>query len=445
MDYIPPSLKFAAGRLNFSRSRFRLETQGATSVTPGNTLTIVCPENAILDLKSWRLMARVTTTKNGTISSKAPADFSSLISSLSVFVGGVCVSQATNDYGTIARVLKLTKSNRDRDGSIDGTLSHGQIDGSDELDDFHVAWTPQTGIFDGSTRYLPTSLTGTVTITIQLNTNAVLCYKEDSVAFGTAYGSTAGKLANAQLGSFSLSEIYATCDTINMSNGTYEAMLFDRLNSGETLPLVYREYHTFRKSGVTSTSLEVQCAISASSLDCLYTVMQYGNYNEVGVNTRVLTGVAANGDANTSNALYFGSFNGAATNTVGTLRYQYFINSVPQSSVPGTVLDAAADLSMIGNRTTLNSMGHMITALADFQAGKAIFPCVLNSTESPNNVRSGLDLRGSNSSCVVQLTNLTVPTAAANAQIPDNFTALVISESSQVMHIGGGRQITIEY
>ena len=51
------------------------------------------------DLKSWRLMARVTTTKNGTLSSKAPADFSSLISSFSVFVGGVCVSQATNDYG----------------------------------------------------------------------------------------------------------------------------------------------------------------------------------------------------------------------------------------------------------------------------------------------------------------------------------------------------------
>jgi len=65
MDYIPPSLKFAAGKLAFSRSRFRLETQGATTVAPGNTLTIVCPENAILDLKSWRLMARVTTTKNG--------------------------------------------------------------------------------------------------------------------------------------------------------------------------------------------------------------------------------------------------------------------------------------------------------------------------------------------------------------------------------------------
>ena len=445
MDYIPPSLKFAAGKLAFSRSRFRLETQGATTVAPGNTLTIVCPENAILDLKSWRLMARVTTTKNGTISSKAPADFSSLISSFSVFVGGVCVSQATNDYGTIARVLKLVKSNRDRDGSIDGTLSHGQIDGEDEADDFHVAWTPQTGLFDASTRYLPTSLTGSVTITIQLNTNAALCFKEDSADFGTNYGGDAGKVANAQLGSFQLSEIYATCDTINMSNGTYEAMLFDRLNSGETLPMVYKEYHTFRKSGITSTSHEVQCAISSSSLDCLYTVMQYGNYNSVGINTRVLSGVSNNADANTSNALYFDAFNGSATKTVGTLKYQYFINSVPQSSVPGTVLDAAADLSLIGNRTTLHSMGHMVTALADFQAGKAIFPCVLNNTESPLNVRSGLDLRGSNSSCVVQFTNQTVPTASAAGQIPDNFTTLVISESSQIMHIGGGRQITIEY
>ena len=107
MEYLPASLKFAAGKLNFSRSRFRIETQGNSTINAGHTLTIVMPENALLDLKSFRLMATVTTTKNGTISSKAPADFSSLISSFSVFVGGVCVSQATNDYGVIARVLKM--------------------------------------------------------------------------------------------------------------------------------------------------------------------------------------------------------------------------------------------------------------------------------------------------------------------------------------------------
>jgi len=111
---------------------------------------------------------------------------------------------------------------------------------------------------------LPTSLTGSVTITIQLNTNAALCFKEDSADFGTNYGGDAGKVANAQLGSFQLSEIYATCDTINMSNGTYEAMLFDRLNSGETLPMVYKEYHTFRKSGITSTRMK--CSVQSHPL-----------------------------------------------------------------------------------------------------------------------------------------------------------------------------------
>ena len=55
---------------------------------------------------------------------------------------------------------------------------------------------------------------GTACITIQLNTNAALCFKEDSADFGTNYGGDAGKVANAQLGSFQLSEIYATCDTM---------------------------------------------------------------------------------------------------------------------------------------------------------------------------------------------------------------------------------------
>ena len=446
MEYVPASLKFAASKLAFSRSRFRLETQGNTTVNPGQTLTIVMPESAILDLSSFRLMATVTTTKHGTISSKSPADFSSLISSFSVFIGGVCVSQTSNDYGTIARVLKLVKSSRDRDSSIDNTLSHGIIDGDDTADDFSVAWTPQTGLWNASTRYLPTSITGSVVLQIQLATQAVLCYKEDggSNVFGTAYGDDAAKLASAKLGDFSLSDIHATCDTVNMGGGSYEAMLMDRLNSGESLPIVYPEYSTFRKSGITSTQHEVTCAVSSSSLDCLYTVCQYSNYNERGINTRALPGGGASTDANSSNALYFDSFN-SATKKKGSMTYQYFVNSVPQSSVPCTVLDAAADLSLINDRTHLSSQGHMITSLHDFQKGKAIFPCVLKNCESVKNIRSGYDARGSNSSITVQFRGQVMPVADTDDQIPAEISTLVIAESSQVMHVHGGRQITIEY
>ena len=444
MEYIPPSLKFAVSKLAFSRSRFRLETQGNTTVNPGQTLTIVMPESAILDLSSFRLMAQVTTTKNGTISAKAPADFSSLISSFSVFCGGVCVSQSSNDYGTIARVLKLVNSSRDRDSSIDGTLTHGLIDGDDTADQFSVALTPQTGLWNASTRYLPTSITGSVVLQLQLGTNSVLCFKEDTEDFGTAYGATPAKLNNARAGTFSLSDIYATCDTINMASGAYESMLMDRLNAGESLPIVYSEYSTFRKSGITNTSHEVTCAVSSSSLDVLYTVCQYSNYDDNGINTRLLPGVSSSSDALSSNTLYFDSFNNA-TKTKGSMTYQYFINSVPQSSVPCTVLDAAADLSLLGDRTHLSSAGHMITSLHDFQKGKAIFPCVLKNCESIKNVRSGYDARGSNSSITVSIRGQVMPTADADEQIPDSISTLVIAECSQVMHINGGRQITIEY
>ena len=98
MDYIPESLKFLADRLGFSRSRFRLETQGQKSISPGQTLTIQLPENALIDLKSFRIFGKVETNKDNTVSAKAPADFASLISSMSVYCGGVCISQ--NDEKT---------------------------------------------------------------------------------------------------------------------------------------------------------------------------------------------------------------------------------------------------------------------------------------------------------------------------------------------------------
>ena len=285
-------------------------------------------------------------------------------------------------------------------------------------------------------------MTGSVTIQLQLATNSVLAYKVDAVDFGTNLA--AGEGLNAGLGAFSLSEIYATVDTVNMSSGTYEALLMDRLNSGDSLPIVYKEYSTFRKSGLTTNSHEVNCVVSSSSLDALYTVMQPGNHDVRGINTRVFQGVQS-GDSACANAFFFNAFNGALSDLTGNLEYQYFVNSVPQSSIPLKTIDAAADLSMIGDRTTLKSAGHMITSLKDFQSGKAIFPCVLNNCESVKNVRSGYDARGSNSSITVKFRGITPPTANPASQTTADYSALVIAESSQIMHISGGRQIVIEY
>ena len=128
MNFIPKQVAFAAAKLEgFSRNRFRLETSGATSASAASVVTITLPENAIIDLKSLRIHMDLATTKNGTISSKLPADVSSLISQLEVYCGGVQLSQGCSEWNTVNRILNLVKSSRDRDGSVDSLLSHGTI------------------------------------------------------------------------------------------------------------------------------------------------------------------------------------------------------------------------------------------------------------------------------------------------------------------------------
>jgi hypothetical protein len=105
MDFIPKSAAYAARQLNFSRSRFRIETQGSKDLSPNQSVSFQLPENALLDMKSFRIHANVDcTTPSSTTThvTKSPADFSSLIASFSVFVGGVCVSQSNNDYAEIS-------------------------------------------------------------------------------------------------------------------------------------------------------------------------------------------------------------------------------------------------------------------------------------------------------------------------------------------------------
>jgi hypothetical protein len=139
MNYVPKSVAFAAAKLEgFSRNRFRLETSGATSATAGSVVTINLPENAIIDVKSLRIHMDVTTTKNGTISSKLPADVSSLISQFELYVGGVQLSQGCSEWNTVNRILKIVKSSRDRDGSVDSLLSHGTISSGDTADSVSV-------------------------------------------------------------------------------------------------------------------------------------------------------------------------------------------------------------------------------------------------------------------------------------------------------------------
>ena len=82
----------------------------------------------------------------------------------------------------MSKVKKLINSSRDRDGSLDGTLSHGVISTGDALEQVSVIFKPQIGFFaESSTRYIPSSLVGDISVRLTLAPNAVLTYKEVTV------------------------------------------------------------------------------------------------------------------------------------------------------------------------------------------------------------------------------------------------------------------------
>ena len=127
---------------DFVRNRFKLETQGSQTASEGSIVTFLLLESSLIHLPSIRFFFDVTTTSstsgNTTVYGKLPADASSLISKLEIYIGGVQVQNGTAEYNTIARILKLSQGNAPRDQSVDRAISHGAIDTSEAV------WIPNS-------------------------------------------------------------------------------------------------------------------------------------------------------------------------------------------------------------------------------------------------------------------------------------------------------------
>ena len=144
MDHIPNNMRMAAVKMsNYSRNRFRLETTSNDNAKAGRIVTVNLPEGgAICDLKSFKMHMDVATTQvtvgARTVYGRLPADASSLISRVEVYLNGIQLQQGAAEYNTICRILKIGRSTRDKDSSIDRSLSHGAITMADAVEDVSV-------------------------------------------------------------------------------------------------------------------------------------------------------------------------------------------------------------------------------------------------------------------------------------------------------------------
>ena len=448
LEIIPKEIAFATAALTgFNRNRFLLETNGATAAGPTSVIQFTLPSNATLDLKTLRINMDLLTTSatpsGGTaIYGKLPADVSSLISSVEVYCGGIQITQSCTEYNTLARVLKIVRSSRDRDGSVDALLSHARISATDAVDDVSVVLSDfKSFLGESSTRYLPTNLTGDITIRITMASASFLAYKVHGSTIGGDFANSAARAAAATI-TYTASNIRASIDTISLGPA-YEKMLFDRLSREEYIACNYKEYYTWSLHGTTSAAHSLRFSLNVSSVDALYAVCRDGNYMNAGVKAHVYPGATLT-DANCANGFFFKSFNDSNTKR-GSLRYKWTVANVSYPQYDADILDAASDLSLVTNQVHAHSRGHMVTGLNEFNNGKCIIPLILNMPGQGLNVASGMNTKGSNTHFSFDVKGQVAPTADATSQVSNQLSTLVIGETTAQMRIMGARSVTVSF
>ncbi len=108
-------------------------------------------------------------------------------------------------------------------------------------------------------------------------------------------------------------------------------------------------------------------------------------------------------------------------------------------------MNAACDLSLLTDRTTMDKMGHSVTSFEHYQNGMFVIPLILNLPGQSLNVRSGFNSRGTNTNMEFEVQGLALPGADPNTQIPADLSTFVVAQTTAQIRIGGNRQIAVDH
>ena len=138
------------------------------------------------------------------------------------------------------------------------------------------------------------------------------------------------------------------------------------------------------------------------------------------------------------------SFNNSDTKT-GSLRFHWTVANVRFPQYDATILDAAADLSLMTDQVDTHSRGHMVTSLTHYNQGTCIIPLLLNVPNQGLNTSSGYNSKGSSTQMSLEVTGQVAPTVSADAQTTASLSTFVVIETTAQLRISGQKQVGISY
>jgi hypothetical protein len=428
---------------DFVRNRFSLEPQGSATAVANQQISFVLAESALIDTKSLRLFMDITTNSategSSTVYSRLPADLSSLVEKMEVYVQGTMVSDSSSEYNTVARILKIAEGNRPRDESVDRCLSHGAIIEADAVENEQLVLHEFHGFLgENSARFIPSDILGSIVVKLTLAGNHVLVPKEAGVALGDNLTAD-GKIAATRL-NYTVSNIRMTFDSI-IPPTAFVSALKSRLASGE-IRMNYKARYTYALGGV-GTAFTHRFGVSTGSLDRLYAVIRDGNNRNTGIKSYDLTDSSADGrgDTHVANFARFRSYSNG-----NNFRYRWEINSVPMPAYDAKAIEAMADLHYGANKVGQNTEGTLVSDQAWWHDGLAVVPLILNCPDDAGVAsRSGFSTRGQNSACVFRAFGMTTPTANAATGETAERESFIVAETTQQLCITAGRQVVVNY
>ena len=462
---LPPELGiFSRNMENFTSNKFKLEVQGSgASAKQGNIISVLLPENSIIDLKNLRMCFKMSAKAAGAEGiSVIGDDARSVIQSLNVFINGVSVQQNMPEYSTLCHVLGLIDNNTNRQNSVDNVLTNGLMYSGNELtapeqkDMVINTWRGFLG--ESNMRYMDTSLFGSVQIRITLAPPAAVVAPfctVNKIGFEDVSGVSHSAL------DYELTDIYFTVECISLGMD-YSRVLREMIERDGLLPINYREYYNYPLPNQSGTSFVNRFQLSTQSLNALYGVSRRSTYtNNDGLkpynwasapapdtwkgaykHTEALGGGAF------SNAYYkFNSFTSeaAADKHLNTsMSWQWRVNNVNSPQYPATLLQAAADLISISDKHDVKrDFGNLISTFPDFKLSKCIIPLRLAFNDNIS-LTSGYNTRGVNSTMSLDVRNLNALTIQ-QSNSTGTYDNLVFASTTATLKVAPGKALAVSY
>jgi hypothetical protein len=453
MEFLPKDVLYTANRMsNYQRNRFRLETVSAETASANRIVTVNLPEGScVLDMRSFAFHFNAHTTRLDHtdvaehIQPLLPADASSLISRVEVYVNGVQIQGALSEYDTATKLLNIGRSNRDREMSVKRALAHGAISSANDVDSVSIVMSDWLGFLGESTpRYLSTDLVGQIQVRITFAGNHVLSAKKIGVPAGSANITTEGLTLSPQM-KYTIDNMFFTIDSVSISDD-YTALLRQRLQSEEYISIFYPEYYSFSMENINGSSHTTRFSLSVTSLDRIFATFRDSNYNTTGIPChRSDYGTFA--ENLIENAHRFQAFNDSNLKA-GSLRYHFTINNVryPQYSASG--LDALFELALTHDKIHDTSNGNLVTSLNEFYDSKFCIPLTLCHPTAPKGSQTGYNSKGINSQLTLSVSGQTMPTAGPGggaSQATDKIASYILCETTAELRCKLGRNCGVVF